>query len=124
MRQLMAAATVLGVANGAIACTKGKDSTTELDAGKPFGPPDPSSAMTAPPVMPPDPSLTAEGTPDAATFAGPDAARARAEAGASKDPGRGYRVVDPIPRPTRLNCNPPYTVDAKGKKKYKPECLE
>jgi hypothetical protein len=127
MRQLMAAATALGVANGAVACTKPKDAPDAGDdVGKQFGPPDPSTAVTAPPVMnpAPDPTLTAESTPDAATFAGPDAARARADAGRPKDPGRGYRVVDPLPRPTRINCNPPYTVDANGKKKYKAECIE
>jgi hypothetical protein len=124
MREMMAAATLLGAANAATACDNGMK---PADAGG--EPPNDAGADANNAIGPPvaavvDASITAESTLDATTFAGPDAAKQRAEAGAiPKDPGRGYRVVDPLPRPSR--CDPPYTIDpATGRRKYKKECLE
>ncbi|MFO0736260.1 MAG: hypothetical protein U0270_10280 [Labilithrix sp.] len=131
MRELMAAATLLGAANAALACsTKANDARDGGDGGGGDAPKDATTgaeldAATAEVASDAavDAMRVAESTPDATTFAGPDAARKRAEAGAPKDPGRGYRVVDPLPRPTR--CNPPYTTDPQtGHRKYKPECIE
>lgn len=134
MRQLMAAATVLGAANAALACgTKTKDAGDGGDGGNPIDAArddvDATDASANAPLDAADAMAVAESTLDATTFAGPDAAKKRAEAGASRPTGGGYRVVDPLPNPTRRphnpHCDPPYIVDPQtGHRKYKVDCIE
>jgi hypothetical protein len=124
MRQLIAAATILGGANAATACGHKDKPPPPKDAGDDdAGPLEAGADADAV-----DADATAESTLDSAVFAGPDAAKKRADAGkVPKVPNHGYTVVDPLPRPTSLpqkNCDPPFTYDANGNKHYKPECLK
>lgn len=104
---------------------KGGDSTDggDADAGVAKDATTAEPAPTVPRVA--DPNATAESTLDATAFADAGEVQARVDAGAPKGPGHGYVVVDPVPPPARIpkDCNPPYTIDAKGVKHYKPKCL-
>lgn len=125
-KRLVAAAAVLGV--GEEGCKKELAPRVDADAA-----PAPSTSVdplpTAPPVATPDPSATAESTADTANFLDAGTVAQKRDAGKiPKQPDLGYRVVDPLPPPTRLPkvnaCDPPYTYDSQGHRHYKPECLK
>ena len=135
LQALVTAAAVVGAGSSTASCKK------MLGQGKSDGAPDDADvtnaadgaaagpAGTVPPVA--DPNATAESTLDATAFADAGEVQARADAGKERDAGVGYRVVDPMPTPTRIpkggkrtvGCEPPYYFDAQGRKHYKPECL-
>jgi len=127
MRQLMAAATILGGANAATACGHKDKPLPPKDAGDDDAGPIVDAGVEAA-AEPIDADATAESTLDSAVFAGPDAAKKRADAGkVPKVPNHGYTVVDPLPRPTSLppkNCDPPFYYDEHQTKRYKPECIK
>lgn len=47
----------------------------------------------------------------------------RTDAAAPDPTSKEPRKKPWLTRPPRLNCNPPYTLDANGRKRYKPHCL-
>jgi eukaryotic-like serine/threonine-protein kinase len=93
-----------------------------------------ASTTTAPAIVPvdsalPPPSALPSLEPPAETAATPPAASAAASAApvatTQPPPARpAHSSVGPGPKPSRANCNPPYTIDpATGEHRYKPECL-
>jgi eukaryotic-like serine/threonine-protein kinase len=77
-----------------------------------------SAPTTTPMTSPPDAALAADAGVDAMTIV-PDAAVVERKQQAPKPPR-----VKPTPTPKRaVSCDPPYTLDAGGKRIYKPECL-
>ncbi len=99
-----------------------RDSATAPPPAATASPPT-ASALAASPSAPTTPSSSpaasasapaAEQHPPVVT--GPTAARTATKPPATQNPG----AKTPAPK---ANCNPPYTVDAKGVRTYKPECL-
>lgn len=68
------------------------------------GSPPPSTSPSAPPAPSPSLSASASGSASSASMKAAPSAK-------------------PKPPPPMINCDPPYTIDGKGMKKYKPQCL-
>ncbi|WP_394826970.1 serine/threonine-protein kinase [Pendulispora albinea] len=83
--------------------------------------PPPAPTATAPPTTREPPVRTIEPVPSATT-------RPEASSSSTATAPTASTKPPPPPRPTaapapRKNCDPPYSVDSSGRKKFKPECL-
>jgi hypothetical protein len=117
LQRLVAAATVVSAGTTTASACK-KQFVKEGDASPPEGGVTASTETDASTIAVTDPDAVAPSTADSAVFvetSGKDAGHWR-----QTTKPTGYAVVDPMPPPAR--CNPPYTVDKKGKKHTKPGC--
>ena len=98
--------------------------------------PPPTAAMRAPATAAPTASAASEAVAVAAPAPAPDAKSAApvVSAAASAEPPRAApeaptakaaaaAVRPAAAKPTKAACDPPYTIDSAGVKRYKPECL-
>jgi eukaryotic-like serine/threonine-protein kinase len=83
-----------------------------------------ASAGAAPPaVMIPEPDPVPLDTPSAAPSASATASAAPTHTAPRPTAATPTPVKPPVVAPPRRDCNPPYTIDANGRKKYKLECM-
>jgi serine/threonine protein kinase len=87
-----------------------------------------ASAASAPaPSPPPSATATATAEPSAAPEAAPPAESASASAAppvaTHATPRPQPHVATPPPKPKHNDCDPPFTIDANGRKHYKADCL-
>lgn len=80
--------------------------------------PEASATMAPPAAPPPPPSGPSTGSSPSAVPVPTAAATPSASA-----PARRPAQVAKPPKPPKASCNPPYTVDARGVRRYKVECL-
>jgi hypothetical protein len=92
--------------------------TAETSAGTAATPAAPPPAPTPTPPPPPPPAAT-----PASSESAPSASASTKVAPPTAPRPPGPKPPGPVPKPPAANCDPPYTVDATGKRKIKPQCL-
>jgi len=81
---------------------------------------EPSAAPTAPATLPPPPTVATTAAPAPSLTAPPEPTAAPSASAAAPKP----TAVRPKPSPRpKANCDPPYTIDEEGHRRYKMECL-
>jgi serine/threonine-protein kinase len=84
----------------------------------------PTGADSSPAVASPEPSALAAPSAAASASASASTSEPAVKAPPSKPATRPRRPPPKPPsKPAKTNCNPPYTVDARGVQRIKPECL-
>jgi serine/threonine protein kinase len=111
----MAAVLGLGIFLGRRSSGEGTSGNAGADAPLPAAAPSLAASSAVPSA-----TIAVTTSTSAAPTAASTATAATASSSAARAPGRGPAQVAKPPKPS---CDPPYTVDAQGVKRYKVECL-